>query len=282
MNFFEGIVAVVTGAGSGIGRALATALVQRGAKVALADIDTDRARAVATELGDRCQNFGCDVSVRAQVDALARDVVAEFGGVNLVFANAGVAVGGTVVDAKPQEFEWMFEVNVGGTFSTMQAFVPHLLATSKAGGLAHFVATGSENSLGVPNGSPSSVYTATKHALLGLTDAFRRDLHGSGVGVSIFCPGVVNTDIWDSRRTRPERHGGAAQFPPEMLDRVRHAMASAQAPETTARLCLEGIEHGDFMIIMDPKIRDFWSRRRQEIDTALDVLDARLKTIEGT
>lgn len=274
MTEFEQSTVVITGGGSGIGRSLALALARRGARVAVADVDFGQAETVAREIGNNARAYSCDVTERSQLESLAQAMTAEWGEINYVFANAGVAVGGSVLSTKPEEFDWLIDVNVRGVFSTMQVFVPLLIETASKGRPARFIVTGSENSLGVPLGSPTSIYTATKHAVLALADTLRRDLKGSGVGVSIFCPGVVDTRIFDARRTRQDRYGGRADMPPEFLERAGKAMAAAQKPDVTAELCLDGIARDEFMVITDPSIRTFAGQRHQEVETALDRLDA--------
>jgi len=277
MTSLSGQAAVVTGAAGGIGRALAAALAARGVRVALADLSLERATATAREIGGAARAYACDVSSREQVEALAREVQRDFGQVHMVFANAGVALGGRLLDTAASDFQWLMDVNVGGAFATAQVFVPLLQQAAAAGSPARLVFTGSENSLGVPPGSPSSAYTASKHAVLGLADALRRDLEGSGVAVSITCPGLVATRIWDSRANRQDRYGGRADTPPEFAERAAKAMADhGQDPALTAELTLEGIARGDFMIITDPRIRTLAAVRAQQVDKALDLVDQRL------
>jgi NAD(P)-dependent dehydrogenase (short-subunit alcohol dehydrogenase family) len=278
---FEGLVAVVSGGGSGIGKALCEELARRGARVAVADLSRESAEAVAAAIGGSARAYGCDVADRGQVEALAGQVVKDFGSVNFVFANAGVAVGGKVADLAPSEFQWLFDVNVGGVFHMAQVFTPTLLDQAGKGRAARFVVTGSENSLGLPLTAPSSVYTATKHAVLGLADALRRDLAGSGVEVSIFCPGVVATRVWDARRARQDRYGGASAMPADFAANAERAMkAHGMAPEQTAALTLDGVERNEFLIITDARIRQIAEPRLQAVEAALDVCDVRTNGLE--
>ncbi len=274
-------VAVITGGASGIGRSLARVLAQRGVNVAVADVDMKQAEAAVKELGSNARAFRCDVTERSQLQDFSKAVTAEWGSVNYVFANAGVAIAGDILSTEVREFDWLFDVNVRGVFSTMQIFVPLLIQAASTGSAAHFVVTGSENSLGVPPAGATSVYTATKHAVLALADTLRRDLVGTGVGVSIFCPGVVDTQLFDARRTRQDRYGGHAAIPPEFVERASKAVAQGQKPDMTAALCLDGVSRGDFMIITDPKIRSFVTKRHREIEAALDRVDTTLAAREN-
>lgn len=274
---FEGLVAVVTGGGSGIGKGLCEALAQRGARVAVADLAVESAQEVAASLGRDARAYACDVADRAQVLALAQSVRADFGGANLVFANAGVAVGGKLEDMDPLEFQWVFDVNVGGVFHTAQAFLPLLREAASNGQTARLILTGSENSLGLPLTSPTSAYTATKHAVLAMGDALRRDLKDTGVTVSVVCPGVVATRVWDARRARQDRYGGARPMPAEYAERAEKMMAAnGMTTEQTVAQTVAGLERGDFLIVTDPRIRQITDPRHAEINAALDRTDAHL------
>lgn len=272
---FSGLNIVVTGGGSGIGEALCEALALRGARVAVADLLVETARDVAARVGNGACAYACDVSDPSQVQALAEAVAADFGAVDMVFANAGVALGGKLCDTDPREFAWLFDVNVGGVFHTVQAFVPMLRASAEKGRSARIVITGSENSVGLPLTGPSSAYTATKHALLGMADALQRDLADDNVAVSIFCPGVVATRVWDARRARPERYGGASAMPEDFAARADKAMKEVgmRAEDTVAQV-IAAIERGDHLIITDPRIRKITELRAVAIEAALAACDA--------
>lgn len=276
---FAGLRVVVTGGGSGIGRALCEALAERGARVAVADLLVETARDVASSIGNEAKAYACDVSDREQVLALAEAVAADFGGVDMVFANAGVALGGKLCDTDPREFAWLFDVNVGGVFHTAQAFVPMLRTSAAEGHPARFVITGSENSVGLPLTAPTSAYTATKHAVLGMADALRRDLADDKVAVSIICPGVVATRVWDARRARPDRYGGASAMPADYAAHAEKAMAQhgMRAEETVAQV-IAAVERGDYLIITDPRIRKITEPRAAAVEAALATCDAAVNT----
>lgn len=279
MPIFEGCVSLITGGASGIGAALAESLVAQGAIVAIIDIDAERANELANVLGDSARAYACDVTDRAQVEALALAVSSDLGGIDLVFANAGVAVPGTLLDTDPREYAWMLDVNVASLLHIVQVFAPPLITSSQKGRPARFIITGSDNALGI-SGAVCSAYSASKHAVLGFADALRRDLEGAGVAVSIVCPGVVNTRIWDGRSTRQARYGGPQAFPPDMAEQAATSMATiGRNPHETARICLEGVANGEFLIITDPAIRPIAERRGHEVAVALDRLDQRLAAL---
>lgn len=283
MQEWQGLGVVVTGGGSGIGRALALRAGARGAGVAVVDIDLARAEVVAAEItakGGTAHAYAADVTNAPALAQLAARVRADLGGVNYLFNNAGICVGSTLEKTSLTDAAWLFQVNVLGVINVTQAFLP-LLREAEAGQKpAHIISTGSENSLGLPVLGPTSVYTATKHAVLGLMDALRRDLKDSAIKVSVLCPGLVQTDLLDSKRTRPPEFGGPQHASPEQRARLQTFMAAeGQDPALTALLCFAGIARGDFIIPTDPKIRDFATRRHREVETALDRLDTRLATL---
>lgn len=277
MTLFNNRNAVITGGASGIGEALAVGLAARGARVAIADISHERALASADLIGNGARGYLCDVTDQASLEALAAAVQRDFGGVNFVFANAGVATPGKLTETDPREFAWMFDVNVMGVFNTIQAFLPLLLAQAELGAPARFIATGSDNSFGITP-AVCTAYTATKHAVLALMEGLRRDMDGSGVGMSILCPGVVNTRIWDGRSTRQDRYGGPEVASTEFAEKASKSMVEiGQDPALTARLCLDGVENGDFLIVADPAIRAVAAKRQDEVHAASDILDRRLE-----
>jgi short-subunit dehydrogenase len=122
---------------------------------------------------------------------------------------------------------------------------------------------------------PFTAYTATKHAVLGISDGLRRDLEGTGIGVSIICPGLVQTNLWNAKRARQERFGGAREAPVE----ASGAMNDGRTVEATADTVFEGLDAGEFMIVTDPRIRAFTMPRLEEISRALDAADARVTTL---
>ncbi len=194
MKDFNGRVAAITGAGSGIGRALANALVRQGSHLALSDIDD----AGLAETAAQCEGFGVkitsehvDVADRGAVYAWADHVVAEHGRVNLIFNNAGVALGATVESMSYEDFEWLMNINFWGVVYGTKAFLPHL----KRSGEGHVVNLSSVFGLiSVPS---QSAYNAAKFAVRGFTDTLRMelDIEGANVSVTTIHPGGIKTNI---------------------------------------------------------------------------------------
>jgi len=194
MKQFSGRVAAITGAGSGIGRALAHALAQQGAHLALSDIDDPS----LAETVVQCEGFGVkitsqhlDVADRAAVYAWADQVVADHGQVNLVINNAGVALGATVESVSYEDFEWLMNINFWGVVYGSKAFLPYL----KQSGEGHIVNLSSVFGLiSVPS---QSAYNAAKFAVRGFTDSLRMELEieGANVSVTTIHPGGIKTNI---------------------------------------------------------------------------------------
>ena len=250
--------AFVTGAGAGIGAALARELAARGASVTVVDVDAAAAQSVAAEIGGVALTL--DVTDVPAVEAAAKAVWEREGGVDLVFANAGVMAAGPVMDGTAEVFDWIYKVNQRGVWATCQAFAKLMIAADRPGRLAM---TGSEHSLGGQHAGVG-LYTASKHAVLGLAEIMRLELPES-IGVSVFCPGLVETRLHEA-----DRFGVAPPAPPEMkavaAEVNRRGMPAAEA----AKKAIDGIERGDFFIVTHPNSYAAAERRFNEIKAAYD------------
>lgn len=227
-------VAVLTGAGSGIGKALALALAQRGCHLALADIDPQALSNTASEarlLGVRVSAHQLDVASRSAIAALPTAVMAEHGQVDLLINNAGVALGGHFNQVKTEDFDWLMAINFDAVVCMTRAFLP-LLSERKT---ARIVNISSLFGLITPAGQ--TAYCASKFAVRGFSNALRLELQGGPVGVTVVHPGGVATAIATSARA------------PEGVDPVEHARKLKQAekllrmpPSKAANIILNGIE----------------------------------------
>lgn len=256
---WRGKSAVVTGAASGIGLALARALVARGARVLMADIAEADLSREAARLG--AEHHVCDVADYAAVDGLAATALAHFETVDLVFANAGTIVNGALVSATPAEFDFIYAVNVRGAWSTIAAFARPMGDQTDGGRIC---VTASEHSLGFQHAG-AGFYTASKHAVLGLAEVFRAELPEK-VKISVFCPGLVATRLADAPRP--------ADLPqPKESQRAfgRAVQAQGMAAADAARAALEGVARGDFYVVTHPNAYAAAKRRFEEIDAAFAV-----------
>ena len=226
--------AVITGAGSGIGRAIAQSLARRGCHLALADISEPGLAETAQLLGGLGIRVSChklDVADRAAVAALPQAVVAEHGRVDLLFNNAGVALAGTFEQVSERDFEWLFDINFGAVVRLTRAFMPRLKASDDA----RVVNMSSLFGLISPPGQ--TAYSASKFAVRGFSNALRFELAGSNVGVTVVHPGGVATKIAENAR----RHAGATNAEvAAQLERARRLLT--MPPEVAGETIVRAVE----------------------------------------
>lgn len=206
MQELAGKTAVVTGGASGIGLATARLLRAEGMNLVIADIEAGPAAAAAAELDGLA--VVCDVGDRASVEALADRAFDRYGAVHLVFNNAGVAVGGPIVEMGHDDWEWLMRVNLWGPIHGVEAFLPRMVAQRQGG---HVLFTASFAGL-VPNVG-LGVYCVTKYGVVALAEVLRKEMAPEGIGVSVLCPMRVETNIATSERNRPDHLGGAGGSP---------------------------------------------------------------------
>ena len=229
---YAGKVVAITGAASGIGRALAADLAGRGAELALSDVDEAGLAATASRCGTtRVTTALVDVADRAAVGAWADRVVADHGLVNVIVNNAGVAVAATVEALSYADLEWLMGINFWGVVHGTKAFLPHL----KASGDGHVVNISSV--FGLVSVPTQSAYNAAKFAVRGFTDALRMELEieGAPVSATTVHPGGIRTNIARNARVDPEIVGD--QDPASEFDKLART-----SPERAARLILAAVE----------------------------------------
>ena len=233
-------VAVVTGAGSGIGRALAKALSAKGYRLALCDIDAKGLEATAEGTGALTQVL--DVSKREAVEAFAKAALERFGHVDVVFNNAGVDVAHSVADVSYEDFEWLFGINFWGVVYGTKAFLPSMIARG-SGAIVNISSV--FGLVGWPN---HGTYCAAKFAVRGFTEALRHELRGTGVRSVCVHPGGIKTNIVRNSRYlkdhdgKIQREGAIALF--DLIART--------SPELAAKTIIKGLERGSSRILIGP------------------------------
>jgi NAD(P)-dependent dehydrogenase (short-subunit alcohol dehydrogenase family) len=243
----SGRVAVITGGASGIGRALAVACQAAGMTVVIADLEAGALALAVEELG--VEVVQTDVTDPDSVAHLASTVIERFGSCDLLCNNAGVAGNGTIMEQTLNDWNWVIDVNLRGVVHVLHAFLPSMLANPRG---AHIVNTASIAGLTAVVSGP---YTATKYAVVGISETLRTELNGTNVGISVLCPGLVKTKLYKSERNRPaalaneDTTGRSRKWalptdtPPKVLD-----------PSDVADMVLRAVRNNQFWILTDPSL----------------------------
>lgn len=259
MEQFTDRVAVVTGAGSGIGRALALAWAGQGCKVVLADVEAGPLEQVAASVGDLGVDtlaVETDVGNAASMAALAEATIERFGTAHILCNNAGVGGGGAIKNQQLVDWKWVIDVNLWGVIHGLEYFLPHLIGAEEA----HVVSTASVAGLYcLPGLAP---YNATKYAVVAIMETLYAEMQQdprANIGVSVLCPGVVNTNIANAQRNRPEnlqreRINDDASRPKGDGARKRNAAIAAaleagKDPAEVAGLVIQAVAERRFWIL---------------------------------
>ncbi|MCH2172781.1 SDR family NAD(P)-dependent oxidoreductase [Myxococcota bacterium] len=275
MRDFTDRVAVITGGASGVGRALAAALVAQGARVVIADVEEEALRRTAAELSGSHGEVDArvtDVSDAASVTGLADHVFATKGAVHLLFNNAGVGLGEAqrrIWTLPETDWSWGLGVNVWGVIHGIRAFVPRMLE----GGEEGWVVNTSSGNGGLTILPTTPIYSATKAALTSITETLHYQLlmEEASIGASALFPGphLVNTNILNSGRNRPPKFAAPDSQPASYVSMEELAQSSGvqfrlSEPEDVAAYCLEGIREGRFWILPPSEDHDARVRQRYE------------------
>jgi NAD(P)-dependent dehydrogenase (short-subunit alcohol dehydrogenase family) len=279
-----GRVAVVTGAASGIGRALAMAFADAGSGVMVGDIDGQEAEGVAAGIrdsGGQAEALTVNVADAASVEDLAAHTLARFGRVDVLCNNAGVSTFNLIQDQTLDDWRWVFDVNLWGVVHGLQSFLP---VFRRQGTPAHIVNTASIAGLlsGVAFIGP---YAATKAAVVSISETLSQEcaIAGLPIGVSVLCPSSVNTRVMESERSRPAARG--IEERKESAEAVRLAIRDSftgptgLTPGQVAERTLEAIRAGEFWVITHPGERSVFEAR---VTTALAHFPPALGSMEGS
>jgi NAD(P)-dependent dehydrogenase (short-subunit alcohol dehydrogenase family) len=269
MKQFRDKVAVVTGAASGIGRAMAERFAAEGMRVVLADVDAHALSEAADALkaaGAAVLAVPTDVADGASVEALATRTLETFGAVHVVCNNAGVgSPGGPIWERTVADWQWVLGVNLWGVIHGIRVFVPILLRA----GEGHVVNTASM--AGLLSSPFLGIYNATKHAVVAMSETLHAELAlaGSAVKVSVLCPGFVRTRIADSSRTRPASlaNSGPGDNPPssQVETFIRQALESGLPPAEVAERVLQAIRDEQLYILTHPDYKPLLQRHLEEV-----------------
>ena len=271
MKEFKDKVAVVTGAASGIGRAMAERFAAEGMKVVLADIEQGALAETEAELKARSAAVlavPTDVSKGGDVEALAEKSIAAFGAVHVLCNNAGVAVGGVSWERTVADWEWGLGVNLWGVIHGIRVFVPIMLRQDTEG---HIINTASM--AGLVSLPLMSVYNVSKHAIVTLSEALHHELALSGAKVkaSVLCPGWVNTRLMDSDRNRPSDvlNDPAQEISDPAKEAfeqtIRELLVTGLTPEQVADHVFDAIRGEKFYVLTHPEWKDMVRTRMEDI-----------------
>ena len=256
MKTFEGKIALVTGAASGIGRAMAERFAAEGMELVLVDVDEANLERTAAELGGEAHVV--DVTDTEALEALARNVPT----VHVLCPNAGVAPVGPLLDMDKATWDWLLGVNLHQVVHLTRLYGPRMVEQ----GDGHIVYTASgAGILAVPTLGP---YCVTKHGVVALAETLFVELQGTGVGVSVLCPGLVKTGIFESERNRPDRFGGAEHEAGE-IQQFHQAMLTGAGidPSVVADMVLEAIRSETLWILPHEELKPLVTARAESIVT---------------
>jgi NAD(P)-dependent dehydrogenase (short-subunit alcohol dehydrogenase family) len=282
MREVEGKVAFITGGDSGIGLGIARACTDAGMKVVITyrtQAHLDEAMKLLQGAADRVHAISLDVTDRAGMEKAAAETIQVFGKVHVLVNNAGVGPNGGLSRATYEDWDWAMSVNAGGVFNGIRCFLPRIQAQGEGGQIV------SVSSLAGLLGHPSlGVYTASKFAVVGMMEALRGELADTNIGVTVFCPGIVNTNIGSSARNRPVAAGAAAPPPrvdpgfkmdPAMLAQMRKAMSESHGgppgmdPMDAGRRVLQAVRSNDLYVLTTPEFAPEFAARGEAIVASL-------------
>jgi NADP-dependent 3-hydroxy acid dehydrogenase YdfG len=274
MKDVTGKVAFITGGASGMGLAMARSFSAAGMKVAIADIEQsalDRVQAEFDKTNAEVITLKVDVTDRDAMEKAAQETEAAFGKVHVVCNNAGVAVGGTLDAMDYKDWDWVMGVNLDGVVNGVQTFVNRIKKHGEGG---HFVNTASmAGQIAIPG---LGVYNTTKYAVVGMSETMRADLAPHNIGVSVLCPGVVTTNIFNSGRNRPEELQGETDTASLVLSanvddaeraaQMQQIMANALDPAVVGDMVLAAIQADDPYIFTHPDLKPMVDARSAAIN----------------
>src|SRR4051794_19307971 len=252
MRDVEGKVAFITGGGSGVGLGMAKAFVAAGMQVAIADVRDDHLEQATAELGGDVHAIHLDVTDRAAFARAADETELVLGHVHVLCNNAGINLFNDIADATYQDWDWVLGVNLGGVVNGVVTFVPRM---KKHGQRGHVVNTASMGAFVA--GPGAGLYTTAKFAVHGLSDALRWSLLPHGIGVSMVCPGLVKSKIYESDLVRPaELSTETTPANAEFMRILPGLHEAGMEPDEIGEKVLRAIRRNDFYVFTHADHRD--------------------------
>jgi NAD(P)-dependent dehydrogenase (short-subunit alcohol dehydrogenase family) len=255
MTRVAGRTAFITGGGSGVALGQAKIFAEAGCKIAIADIrqdHLDEATAWFDQTDFEMMAVKLDITDRAAYARAADAVEAKLGPVELLFNTAGVSIFGPLENATYDDWDWQLNVNLGGVINGIQTFVPRMIERGNGG---HIVNTASMSAFVALKGT--GIYCTSKMAIRGLSECLAMDLAEHGIGVSMLCPGAVNTNIHEAVLTRPAhlQNTGYYGADPDVLAHLKRVISIGMEPEVLARYVVKGVEADQLYILPYPEFR---------------------------
>ena len=274
MQQLAGKTAFVTGGASGIGLALGQAFAKAGMKVMLADIEPGALEAAVKALSNHVDVRGvvCDVADPDSVERAAKATFEAFGTVHVLCNNAGVGGGSGIDDISLPTWRWVLDVNLMGVVHGIRSFLPHIRAHGEGG---HIVNTASM--AGMNSGLGFSAYSASKFAVVNISEGLAKQLAPLGIGVTVLCPGYVRTRIWEASRNRQDRYGPAPRPDPgspagKLIAHLAALGASGLDPADVAAQVLAAIRN-DELYVFTHHSREWRAELEQRFDAILAAMD---------
>jgi NAD(P)-dependent dehydrogenase (short-subunit alcohol dehydrogenase family) len=260
-----GKVAVVTGGSSGIGRGIALACARAGMTVVVTGRTAshlDETASIFAEQGLSVETMQVDVTDLSAMRAAADEVEQRFGRIDVLVNNAGIGLTGPVMNATPSDWDWVIDVNIKGVGNGIQAFVPKIRAHGEGGAVVN------TSSMAGLMPIVAGLYSMTKAAVIGLSEALHIELLAEGITVAAYCPGPTHSNIAAAVANRPEQYGESGYTPPpqQFTEAARHQpyMSAEEAGERV----LAGIRRGDMFILTHPEFREGVAERHATIEAA--------------
>jgi NADP-dependent 3-hydroxy acid dehydrogenase YdfG len=274
MKELRGKVAFVTGGSSGIGQAIVKVLAAEGMKVAFSYRRQDHLDQTMAYFRDHplqaVHPLKLDVADRAAVSAAKLEIERVYGPVQLLINNAGVGILGPMEQATFSDWDWIVSVNLGGVINTMVIFLPGMIASGQEAHIVNVASMGGIAALGA-----AGLYATTKFAVVGLSEALRTDMIGRNIGVSVYCPGTVKSNIGEGDALRESKDSGYPVPPPPQEGETSFMDVAMDALEAAGHV-LRGIKNNQMFIISHPEFRDVLKARHAKIEASIaaEAIDA--------